>query len=81
MLIYIIFQVIFNHNKLNLINLLYLLLIWGNIMIRKTLLKVKEATFCIELPNKELNNMQTPAGTGFLYLRMDGFYCSTYNYG
>ncbi|WP_331270718.1 hypothetical protein [Methanococcus maripaludis] len=50
-------------------------------MIRKTLLKVKEATFCIELPNKELNNMQTPAGTGFLYLRMDGFYCSTYNYG
>ena len=42
-------------------------------MIRKTLSKVKEATFCIELPNKNANNMQTPAGTGF-FISPDGWF-------
>ncbi|WP_459201741.1 S1 family peptidase [Methanococcus sp. CF] len=42
-------------------------------MIRKTLPKVKEATFCIELPNKSARGMPTPAGTGF-FISPDGWF-------
>ncbi|MBA2862990.1 serine protease [Methanococcus maripaludis] len=42
-------------------------------MIRKTLSKIKEATFCIELPNKNANDMPTPAGSGF-FISPDGWF-------
>lgn len=42
-------------------------------MIRKSLLNTKDATFCIELPNKAQHDMPTPTGTGF-FISEDGWF-------
>lgn len=42
-------------------------------MIRKTLASIKEATFCVELPNVNAHNMPTPTGTGF-FISPDGWF-------
>lgn len=42
-------------------------------MIRKTLKEVRDATFCIELPNQSQHGMPTPTGTGF-FISPDGWF-------
>lgn len=42
-------------------------------MIRKSLHRVREATFCIELPNKAAHDMPMPTGTGF-FISPDGWF-------
>lgn len=42
-------------------------------MIRKTLSRIREATFCVELPNKTSHDMPTPSGTGF-FISPDGWF-------
>jgi len=42
-------------------------------MIRKTLKTVREATFCVELPNQAQHGMPMPAGTGF-FISPDGWF-------
>ncbi|ABR54075.1 chymotrypsin serine protease, family S1 [Methanococcus vannielii SB] len=42
-------------------------------MIKNTILKVMESTFCIELPNKKAGGMPTPVGTGF-FISPDGWF-------
>lgn len=42
-------------------------------MIRKTLDRVRRATFCVELPNKTQHGMPSPTGTGF-FVSPDGWF-------
>ena len=42
-------------------------------MIRKYLQRTREATFCVELPNKSQHNMPMPTGTGF-FISPDGWF-------
>jgi hypothetical protein len=42
-------------------------------MIRKSLHRVREATFCVELPNRSAHDMPMPTGTGF-FISPDGWF-------
>lgn len=42
-------------------------------MIRNTLLKTQQATFCVELPSAEHHGMPVPTGTGF-FVSPDGWF-------
>lgn len=42
-------------------------------MIRKTLDRVRRATFCVQLPNKAQHGMPSPVGTGF-FISSDGWF-------